>query len=1221
MEYTPKYKQIKEILQQRIMIIDGAMGTMIQQHKLTENDFRGTRFADVQKDIKGNNEVLSLIRPDIIEAIHKAYLEAGADIIETNTFSANAISQADYDMESLCYEMNLASAQIARKAADEQTSLTPDRPRFVAGAMGPTTKLASMSPDVNDPGFRALNYDELVAAYGEQARGLIDGGADILLIETITDTLNCKAALYAIDEIFEQRGILMPIMISGTITDQSGRTLSGQTVEAFYISVSHMPLLSIGLNCALGAKEMRPHIEELANISDCFISAYPNAGLPNEMGEYDQDAHEMGHLIRDFALSGFVNIVGGCCGTTPSHIRAMAEKMKSIPPRRLKEQPAYTKLSGLEPLVFRPDINFVNVGERTNVTGSKKFERLIKKKDYAAALEVAQQQVEGGAQVLDVNMDEGLLDSKQAMIEFLNLVMSEPDIARLPIMIDSSKWEVLEAGLKCVQGRCVVNSISLKEGEAEFVQQAKLVRRYGAAAVVMAFDEDGQADTIERKVSICQRAYKILVDKVGFRPEDIIFDPNIFAIATGIEEHNDYAINYIEACRLIKDTCPGVKISGGVSNISFSFRGNDRVREAIHASFLYYAIKAGMDMGIVNAGMMEVYEELPKDLLVLVEDVIFNRNPGATEALTAYAEQVKGESRSLEKDLEWRKAPVHERLAHSLVKGITEFIIEDTEEARKMASMPLEVIEGPLMDGMNIVGDLFGSGKMFLPQVVKSARVMKQSVNYLTPFIEATKSSAGDLSKGRILLATVKGDVHDIGKNIVGVVLGCNNYEIIDLGVMVSADKILNEAIAQNVGIIGLSGLITPSLDEMIHVAREMQRRKFTIPLLIGGATTSRTHTAVKIDGQYDGPVVHVLDASRSVAVASVLMSPDEKVKEEFIASIAAEYEQVRTQRANMKSEKRMLSYSDARRNKLKIDWANYTPPMPAHPGVTLFSDFPLAEIRNYIDWTPFFQSWQLTGKFPAILDDVVVGESARDLYNDAQRMIDRIIGEKWIKANGIIGFWPANTVEDDLIEVYTDQSRTEILEILVCRRQQQQKAAGLPNISLADFIAPKESGVIDYIGAFAVTGGMNIEEKLHEFEASQDVYNAILLKAIADRFAEAFAECMHHLVRTKYWAYAPDENLTNEDYIRERYRGIRPAPGYPACPEHSEKGKLFRMMDVTANTGIELTEFFAMVPTAAVSGWYFSHPDSKYFGVGDIPDDQKAAWKAFEFHRERVGD
>jgi 5-methyltetrahydrofolate--homocysteine methyltransferase len=1221
LEYTPKYKQIKEILQQRIMIIDGAMGTMIQQHKLTENDFRGTRFADAQKDIKGNNEVLSLIRPDIIEAIHKAYLEAGADIIETNTFSANAISQADYDMESLCYEMNLASAQIARKAADEQTSLTPDRPRFVAGAMGPTTKLASMSPDVNDPGFRALNYDELVAAYGEQARGLIDGGADILLIETITDTLNCKAALYAIDEIFEQRGILMPIMISGTITDQSGRTLSGQTVEAFYISVSHMPLLSIGLNCALGAKEMRPHIEELANISDCFISAYPNAGLPNEMGEYDQDAHEMGHLIRDFALSGFVNIVGGCCGTTPSHIRAMAEKMKSIPPRRLKEQPAYTKLSGLEPLVFRPDINFVNVGERTNVTGSKKFERLIKKKDYAAALEVAQQQVEGGAQVLDVNMDEGLLDSKQAMIEFLNLVMSEPDIARLPIMIDSSKWEVLEAGLKCVQGRCVVNSISLKEGEAEFVQQAKLVRRYGAAAVVMAFDEDGQADTIERKVSICQRAYKILVDKVGFRPEDIIFDPNIFAIATGIEEHNDYAINYIEACRLIKDTCPGVKISGGVSNISFSFRGNDRVREAIHASFLYYAIKAGMDMGIVNAGMMEVYEELPKDLLVLVEDVIFNRNPGATEALTAYAEQVKGESRSLEKDLEWRKAPVHERLAHSLVKGITEFIIEDTEEARKMASMPLEVIEGPLMDGMNIVGDLFGSGKMFLPQVVKSARVMKQSVNYLTPFIEATKSSAGDLSKGRILLATVKGDVHDIGKNIVGVVLGCNNYEIIDLGVMVSADKILNEAIAQNVGIIGLSGLITPSLDEMIHVAREMQRRKFTIPLLIGGATTSRTHTAVKIDGQYDGPVVHVLDASRSVAVASVLMSPDEKVKEEFIASIAAEYEQVRTQRANMKSEKRMLSYSDARRNKLKIDWANYTPPMPAHPGVTLFSDFPLAEIRNYIDWTPFFQSWQLTGKFPAILDDVVVGESARDLYNDAQRMIDRIIGEKWIKANGIIGFWPANTVEDDLIEVYTDQSRTEILEILVCRRQQQQKAAGLPNISLADFIAPKESGVIDYIGAFAVTGGMNIEEKLHEFEASQDVYNAILLKAIADRFAEAFAECMHHLVRTKYWAYAPDENLTNEDYIRERYRGIRPAPGYPACPEHSEKGKLFRMMDVTANTGIELTEFFAMVPTAAVSGWYFSHPDSKYFGVGDIPDDQKAAWKAFEFHRERVGD
>ncbi len=1201
------------------MIIDGAMGTMIQQHKLTESDFRGSRFAGFHRDIKGNNEVLSLIRPDIIEGIHRAYLEAGADIIETNTFSANTISQADYDMQSLCYEMNLVSARLARKAADDQTSLTPDRPRFVAGAMGPTTKLASMSPDVNNPGFRALTYDELVAAYGEQARGLIDGGADILLIETITDTLNCKAALYAIDEIFEERGVLMPIMISGTITDQSGRTLSGQTVEAFYISVSHMPLLSIGLNCALGAKEMRPHIEELSNIADCFISAYPNAGLPNEMGEYDQDAHEMGHLIEDFALSGFVNIVGGCCGTTPSHIREMAEKMKSVSPRPLKEQPKYTKLSGLEPLVFRPNITFVNVGERTNVTGSKKFERLIKKKDYATALEVAQQQVEGGAQVLDVNMDEGLLDSKQAMIEFLNLVMSEPDIAKLPIMIDSSKWEVIQAGLKCVQGRCVVNSISLKEGEAEFIHQAKLVRRFGAAAVVMAFDEDGQADTIERKVAICQRAYKILVEKVGFRPVDIIFDPNIFAIATGIEEHNEYAINYIEACRRIKETCPGVKISGGVSNISFSFRGNDRVREAIHASFLYHAIKAGMDMGIVNAGMMEVYEELPKDLLVLVEDVIFNRNPNATEALTTYAEQVKGGTRSIEKDLEWRKAPVHERLAHSLVKGITEFIIEDTEEARKLAAMPLEVIEGPLMDGMNIVGDLFGSGKMFLPQVVKSARVMKQSVNYLTPFIEATKSSAGDLSKGRILLATVKGDVHDIGKNIVGVVLGCNNYEIIDLGVMVPADRILNEAIAKDVDMIGLSGLITPSLDEMIHVAREMQRRKFTMPLLIGGATTSRTHTAVKIDEQYDGPVVHVLDASRSVAVASTLMSADKDTRSEFITSIASEYEQVRIQRANMKSEKRMLSYMDARRNKLKIDWTNYTPPVPAHPGVTVFSDFPLAEIRNYIDWTPFFHSWQLVGKFPAILEDEVVGEAARDLYKDAQSMIDRIIEGKWLEANGVIGFWPANTVEDDLIEVYTDQSRTEVFETLVCRRQQQQKAAGLPNISLADFIAPKESGVADYIGAFAVTGGMNIEEKLHEFEAAQDVYNAILFKALADRFAEAFAECMHHLVRIKYWAYAPDENLTNEDYIRERYRGIRPAPGYPACPEHSEKGKLFRMMDVTANTGIELTEFFAMVPTAAVSGWYFSHPDSKYFGVGDIKDDQKAAWNAFEFHREKV--
>jgi len=1201
------------------MVIDGAMGTMIQRYKLTEEDFRGRRFSDFHKDIKGNNEVLSLIRPDIIERIHREYLDAGADIIETNTFSANAVSQADYDMEDLCYEMNVESARIARRAADMKNIETPDQPRFVAGAIGPTTKLASMSPDVNNPGFRALTYDDLVAAYGEQVRGLIDGGADILLIETITDTLNCKAALFAIDQVFEERGVRLPVMISGTITDQSGRTLSGQTVEAFYISVSHMPLLSIGLNCALGASEMRPHIEELSRIADCYISAYPNAGLPNEMGEYDQHPHEMGHLIEDFALSGFVNIVGGCCGTTPDHIRAMVEKMRTVPPRPLKEQPHYTRLSGLEPLVFRPGLNFVNVGERTNVTGSKKFERLIKNKDYVTALEVALQQVEGGAQILDVNMDEGLLDSQAAMVEFLNLVMSEPDIARLPIMIDSSKWSVIEAGLKCVQGRCVVNSISLKEGEEAFIRQAGLVKRYGAAAVVMAFDEAGQADTVERKVEICRRAYSILVDQVGFRPEDIIFDPNIFAIATGIEEHNNYAIYFIEACRQIKAACPGAKISGGVSNISFSFRGNDRVREAIHASFLYHAIKAGMDMGIVNAGMMEIYEELPKDLLILVEDVIFNRNEGATEALTAYAEKIKGGGKTIEKDLEWRNAPVHERLAHSLVKGITEYIIEDTEEARQLASAPLEVIEGPLMDGMNIVGDLFGSGKMFLPQVVKSARVMKQSVNYLTPFIEASKAQGGGSSKGKVLLATVKGDVHDIGKNIVGVVLGCNNFDIVDLGVMVPADKILNEAQAHQVDMIGLSGLITPSLDEMVHVAREMQRRNFKMPLLIGGATTSRTHTAVKIDEHYDGAVIHVLDASRSVAVASTLLASDKRVTEEFINNTAGEYQKIREQRADKRSTKRMLPYDEARKNKLQLDWESYTPAVPDRPGVTVFNNYPLDIIKDYIDWTPFFQAWELAGKFPAILEDSIVGEAARDLYRDAQALMQKIIEGRWLTANGVIGLWPANTVEDDLIEIYEDESRTRVLTTLVCRRQQQQKAAGLPNLSLADFIAPRSSGVADYIGAFAVTGGLNIEDKLEEFESNQDVYNAIMLKALADRFAEAFAECMHHQVRTQYWAYAPEEALTNEDYIRENYRGIRPAPGYPACPEHGEKGKLFRLMDVTAHTGITLTESFAMLPTAAVSGWYFSHPESKYFGVGEILDDQKQAWSAYEHALEKA--
>jgi 5-methyltetrahydrofolate--homocysteine methyltransferase len=1083
LKQTPQYQELKDILSKRIMVIDGAMGTMIQRYKLSEEDFRGERFKDFHADIKGNNEILSLTRPDIIASIHKEYLDAGADIIETNTFSANTVSQADYDLEDICYELNFESAKLAAKAVAEKNLETPDKRRFVAGALGPTTKLASMSPDVNNPGFRALGFDDLVKAYGEQTRGLIDGGADILLIETITDTLNCKAALFAIDQIFEERGESLPIMISGTITDQSGRTLSGQTVEAFWISVSHMPLLSVGLNCALGAEEMRPHIEELSRISDCFISAYPNAGLPNEMGEYDQDPHEMGDHMHDFALSGFVNIVGGCCGTTPEHIKEMVETVSKIAPRPLVEQPNYTMLSGMEALVFRPELNFVNVGERTNVTGSKKFEKLIKKKDYNTALEVALQQVEGGAQILDVNMDEGLLDSHAAMIEFLNLVMSEPDIAKLPIMIDSSKWSVIEAGLKCVQGRCVVNSISMKEGVEQFKEQAKLVRRYGAAAVVMAFDEDGQADTIERKVSICQRAYKILTEEIGFRPQDIIFDPNIFAIATGIEEHNNYAVYFIEACRQIKATCPGAKISGGVSNISFSFRGNDRVREAIHSSFLYHAIQAGMDMGIVNAGMMEIYEELPKDLLVLVEDVIFNRNEGATEAMTTYAEQVKGGGKVIEKDLEWRNKPVKERLAHSLVKGITEFIIEDTEEARLLSAMPLDVIEGPLMDGMNIVGDLFGSGKMFLPQVVKSARVMKQSVNYLFPFIEASKAAGGGSSKGKVLMATVKGDVHDIGKNIVGVVLGCNNFDIVDLGVMVSADRILNAAIEHNVDMIGLSGLITPSLDEMVHVAKEMQRRNFTMPLLIGGATTSKTHTAVKIEEHYKGPVIHVLDASRSVAVATTLMSSDSEATSKFISQTREDYEKIRVQRAGKRTEKRMLSYEVARQNKLKIDWASYTPPTPAYPGVTVLEDFPLEEIKKYIDWTPFFQAWELAGKYPAILTDEVVGEAATDLFKDLNKLMDDTIKGKWLQANGVIGLWPANTVEDDLIEIYEDDTRTNVLKTLITRRQQQQKAAGLPNISLSDFIAPKESGVKDYIGGFAVTGGMNIENKLEEFE------------------------------------------------------------------------------------------------------------------------------------------
>lgn len=1197
-------KDIRALLQERILVIDGAMGTMIQQYRLTEEDYRGERFADYNRDIKGNNELLSLTQPQIIEAIHKAYLDAGADIIETNTFSANAISQADYGLQEYCYELNKASASIAAKAVAEYTQNNPDKPRFVAGAMGPTTTTASMSPDVNDPGARSVTFDQLRDAYYEQVRGLVDGGADILLIETITDTLNAKAALYAIDVLFEERGIELPIMVSGTITDASGRTLSGQTAEAFMISVSHMPLLSIGLNCALGAEEMRPFLKTFAENADCFVSAYPNAGLPNEFGEYDQTAEEMREYIRDFAQSGFVNMIGGCCGTTPDHIRLMAEAVVGVPPRQIPEIEPFTRLSGMEPLVIRPETNFVNIGERTNVTGSRKFARLIKNGDYPEALSVAQHQVEGGAQIIDVNMDEGLLDSEAAMVTFLNLVMAEPEIAKLPIMLDSSKFSVIEAGLKCVQGKCVVNSISLKEGEAAFLEHAKICRRYGAAVIVMAFDEEGQADTIQRKVDICNRAYQLLTQKAKFKPQDIIFDPNIFAVATGIEEHNEYAINFIEATRQIKANCPGAKISGGVSNISFSFRGNNVVREAMHAAFLYHAIKAGMDMGIVNAGMIEVYEEIPKDLLEKVEDVLLNRREDATERLTDFAESVKGEGgKVLKKDLSWREKPLNERIAHALIRGVTDFIEEDTEEARQQFDQPLKVIEGPLMDGMNIVGDLFGAGKMFLPQVVKSARVMKKAVAYLTPYIEADKAAGGGQSKGRILMATVKGDVHDIGKNIVGVVLGCNNFEVIDMGVMVPYDKILKKAKEEQVDIIGLSGLITPSLDEMVTVAREMQRQKFTLPLLIGGATTSKTHTAVKIEPQYEGPVLHVIDASKAVGVASNLLSSDENTRSNFILDNKAELARVREMRGNRQSIKKYIALEEARNNPMAIDWSSFDVPVPNQLGIQVFEDYSLEELSNYIDWSPFFSSWQLAGKYPAILEDEIVGAEAQKLYNDARSMLRQIIDEKWLQAKAVIGIFPANQIPGDSTEVYTDENRKEVKALLHHLRQERKKAPGQPNFSLADFIAPQ--GQADYIGAFAVTAGIGIEAHLARFEADHDDYKAIMLKALADRLVEAIAERMHERVRKEFWGYASEEKLANDALIAEKYQGIRPAPGYPACPEHTEKGTLWQLLDVENNIGISLTESYAMYPAASVSGWYFAHPQAKYFGLGQISREQ----------------
>ena len=1224
-----KVKNIREVLKEKILILDGAMGTMIQKYKLEEEDFRGERLKEHPNDLKGNNDLLSVTRPDIIKEIHAAYLEAGADILETNTFSGTHIAQADYKLEELTYEINYHSARIAKEVATEFNKKTPDKPRYVAGSLGPTNKTASLSPDVNKPGYRAITFDELVEAYYEQTRGLVEGGVDMLLVETVFDTLNCKAALFAIDKYFEdtrnnqeplpevknlsflgEKGKKIPVMVSGTITDASGRTLSGQTTEAFWHSIRHADLISVGLNCALGADLLRPYVQELGRIADIPVSAHPNAGLPNEFGEYDQSAKEMADILEGFAKDGLVNIVGGCCGTTPQHITAIAERVNQYSPRPIPEGEKLMKLSGLEPLTIKPETNFVNIGERTNVTGSRKFARLITENQYDEALEVAKDQVEGGAQVIDVNMDEGMLDSEEAMVKFLNLIASEPDIAKLPIMIDSSKWSVIEAGLKCIQGKGIVNSISLKEGEEAFKENARLVRRYGAAVIVMAFDEKGQADSYERRVEICQRSYDILVNEIGFPAEDIIFDPNILTVATGIEEHNNYAVDFINATQWIKENLPYAKVSGGVSNISFSFRGNNVVREAMHSAFLYHAIRAGLDMGIVNAGMIEVYEEIPKELLEKVEDVLLNRRDDSTEKLLEFAEQVKGSGKKVEKDMSWREEPVEKRLSHALIKGIVDFIIEDTEEARQQHESPLQVIEGPLMDGMNVVGDLFGEGKMFLPQVVKSARVMKKAVAYLIPYIEEEKkqNKSQASNAGKILLATVKGDVHDIGKNIVGVVLACNNYEIIDLGVMVPMDKILSTAEKEQVDIIGLSGLITPSLDEMVFVAKEMERRGMNLPLLIGGATTSRIHTAVKIDPNYSGPVVHVLDASKSVPVASQFIQHGESYKQK----VKEEYSGLREGHAKRQTQKNYISLEEARENKFATDWATLEPAKPNFLGVKVFEDYPLEEIREYIDWTPFFQTWQLRGKYPKILQDPEKGEEARKLFADAQAMLDRLVNQKLLQANAVMGIFPANTVGEDDINLYqfsdngqqqVDKSNT--LAQLHFLRQQGKRSSSVPNLALSDFVAPEDTGKTDYVGGFAVTTGIGIEKITAEYEKQHDDYNSILVKALADRLAEAFAELMHAKVRKEFWGYAANEVLDNESLIREKYRGIRPAPGYPACPDHLEKQTLFELLEVEKNTGIKLTESYAMFPAASVSGWYFSHPESKYFGLGKIEKDQ----------------
>ncbi|MFW5656863.1 MAG: methionine synthase [Bacteroidota bacterium] len=1195
-------KNIQDVLRKRVLVLDGAMGTMIQRYRLTEEDYRGVEFKHVSASQQGNNDLLSITQPHIIKAIHEQYLEAGADIIETNTFNANRISMADYAMEDQVYAINFASAKLASEAAHKYTHQQPDKPRFVAGSLGPTNKTASLSPDVNDPGYRAVSFDTLVEVYAEQATGLIEGGSDLLMVETVFDTLNAKAALFAIEQVFTEKGLKLPVMVSGTITDASGRTLSGQTIEAFLYSLSHIDLLSIGVNCSLGARGMKPYVSSLSKSAPFFVSAHPNAGLPNQFGEYDETPEDMASQVKEYLDDNAVNIIGGCCGTTPEHVRAFAEMAAKANARKLPEPLNLTALSGLEPLVIRPESNFLNIGERTNVSGSKKFARLIKEEKYEEALSVAQQQVEGGAQVVDVCMDDAMIDAESAMVKFLNLMAAEPDIARVPVMIDSSKWDVLHAGMKCVQGKAIINSISLKEGEEDFIQKAKTIKSFGAAVVVMAFDEKGQADTYERRIEVCKRAYDVLTQNVKFQPQDIIFDPNVLAVATGIDEHNNYAVDFINATRWIKENLPHAKVSGGISNLSFSFRGNNVVREAMHSVFLYHATKAGLDMGIVNPAMLEVYDDIPKDLLELVEDVILNRRQDATERLVSYAEKVKGSGQKAEKKNDaWRDDTVQSRINHALVKGIDVYIEGDVLEARQHYNRALEIIEGPLMDGMSIVGDLFGEGKMFLPQVVKSARVMKKAVAVLLPFIEEENDKSNKKTGGKILLATVKGDVHDIGKNIVGVVLACNNYEVIDLGVMVPTEKILDEAVKQNCDLVGLSGLITPSLEIMVEVAEEMEKRGMKIPLLVGGATTSKIHTAVKIEPGYSKPVIHVKDASRSVGVVSHLLS--ETSRDKFITDLKLEYEALRKTYSGAKSKVEYVSLSEARQNKLKIDWDKSPVYKPQFFGAKVFDDFPLEEIRRYISWVFFFVVWQLKGKWPDLLDDPRQGEEARKLFHDANQLLDRIIDEKILKAKGVLGFYPANSVGDD-IEVYADENRDTTVAVFKNLRNQTKKD-GKPNLCLSDFIAPKSSGVADYIGGFAVTAGLGIEHYLKEFEANHDDYNNIMIKALADRLAEAFTELMHLKVRKEYWGYAPNENLSLEEMLLEKYQGIRPAHGYPACPDHSEKQTLWNLLDAEKKTGISLTDSYSMFPAASVSGLFFAHPQSEYFFVGKISRDQ----------------